>query len=220
MPFVPTGKKAKRSEERRRKAEVRHRTATLPDAFAQLTAETIDWAMRDHPQREVTAKVFYGLCRFMNAWEVNGGCHVLSMMAYVLLREVGVDSTLNAGWARAPWGAFTHSWTELDGRPFDIAISRPNLHRRELRSPAVVYGVEVGSRNPTRITYGVPGPALDEETFRIATGTVSSWANRAPIPDWPWDRLVEVGAEMGLTLSREGLRAAHSKAPWRLRHPG
>ncbi|WP_437322061.1 lasso peptide biosynthesis protein [Sorangium sp. So ce385] len=175
--------------------------------------------MQDHQHRNVTANVFRELCRFMSIWEVDGGCHLLSMMAYVLLKEVGVDATLNAGWARSPRLAFTHSWIEVDGRPFDIAIARPNLHRLEYRCPAVVYGIEIGSRNPTRIEYGVSGPALDRDTSMIATGTVGSWADRAPIPDWPWDRIVEVGSQIGLTLSRTGLRTAHANSPWTLRQP-
>lgn len=176
-------------------------------------ARTIGDAVGEHPQRVQIFRVFQMLHTFMNRWDVNGGCHLLSMMANVLLSEFGVPSALRVGLVKGPLGTFSHSWVEIDGKPFDLAISRPNLHRSDWGCPAVINGLEFATGRPTRLTYGVPG-MLDPEAEMIATGTISNWADRAPDPDWPWTRIVELGVELALPLSREALRSRHGDRQW------
>lgn len=181
--------------------------------------DTIDRALADSPTRVPIRKVFAALYRYMEDQRVVGGCHALSAMAHVLLRELRVPSTLNAGWVLLPNGdAYTHSWVEVDGQVYDIACEQPNKHRGNFRRSAVLAGVDVSLGLPPGEVYGAStDKGFDSETVRIGTGTISSWLVPSGSYDWFWNPTELVGGRIGVKRSARGLRESHGGAPWVLR---
>jgi hypothetical protein len=184
-----------------------------------LIRDTIDRAIADSSKRVPIRKAFAALYRYMEEQHVDGGCHALSAMAHVVLRELRVPITLNAGWVLLPSGErYTHSWIEVDGRVFDIACERPNHHRRDFRGSAVLAGIQVSSGRPAAEVYGASSDNdVDAETIRIGTGTISSWLVPSGAYDWFWGPTELVGQRVGLARSARGLRESHGNARWVLR---
>ena len=175
--------------------------------------------MEGHPQCSPIAAVYQVLYRFMEKKKVNGGCHFITALAHVLLRQAQVDSSLVAGWVLTPQGRyFTHSWNQIHGSVFDIAITRPNLHRLEFRQPAVLNGIEVGNDGPLGLAqckYGVTGPStFDEITTFVGTGTVGTYAAGLPIF---WDLASKLELEAGIKIEGSHLAAKYKDSPWELR---
>jgi hypothetical protein len=184
-----------------------------------LIRGTIDQALADSSKRVPIRKAFAALYRYMEDQRVDGGCHALSAMAHVLLRELRVPSTLNAGWVLLPSGnAYTHSWVEVDGQVYDIACERPNRHRSEFQRSAVLVGLDVSSGLPAAEVYGGSSDKdFDAETIRIGTGTISSWLVPSGSYDWFWRPMELLGQSVGLARSARGLRESHGEARWVLR---
>lgn len=159
------------------------------------------------------------LFRYMDDQRVNGGCHALSAVMHVRLREPRVSSTVNAGWVFAASGdRYTRSWIEADGRVFDIACERPNQHRRDFRRRAVLVGLDVSSGLAAAEVYGASTDKdFDAETIRIGTGTISSWLVPSGSYDWFWRPTELLGQRVGLERSARGLRESHGEAQWVLR---
>lgn len=57
---------------------------------------------------------------------IQGGCHFISSMLYIILNEFGYKNVLRLGIAEVLGIKFSHSWIEFDNKKFDIAISDTN----------------------------------------------------------------------------------------------
>ena len=85
---------------------------------------------------------------------IQGGCHFLSSILHVILNEFDIDNELCLGNVEMKGCIFSHSWIDIKGKVFDIAIMKTN--RSEISLNGVVFsGVDLSTGNLPEINYGV-----------------------------------------------------------------
>jgi hypothetical protein len=77
------------------------------------------------PHGEAIWSTFFELLKFVVENEYRGGCHDTSAVLYMLLAELGIESTLCVGEVGLGKKFFDHSWIEINGQIFDVAICMP-----------------------------------------------------------------------------------------------
>lgn len=167
------------------------------------------------------------LCDYQEARRLQGACHELSAMGYILLRESGIEQAeLCIGVAHSPyvpaWSDsvgtdFDHSWIEIGGAPVDVACASPREGTGPSLAP-VVCGIHVDDGRPSEIKYGVSG-SLDDVAARVAGSTLAEYFDafdREGEPT-PWVSVVALGKGLGLALDVAALRRQHGDVRWSLR---
>ena len=101
---------------------------------------------------DVICKVY----RYMMDKKLAGGCHAISSVLYVVLKEVGEKPQLCIGECqKRGLPPFDHSWVTLNGKIVDLAIYLPlDMRKGECGGP-VVSGVDVISMGKPSIDYGI-----------------------------------------------------------------
>ena len=85
---------------------------------------------------------------------IQGGCHFLSSILHVILNEFDIDNELCLGNVEMKGCIFSHSWIDIKGKVFDIAIMKTN--RSEISLNGVVFAsVDLSTGNLPEINYGV-----------------------------------------------------------------
>lgn len=96
---------------------------------------------------------FLELLKFVVESDYCGGCHDTSAVLHMLLTEVGVESTLCIGEVGAGRFFFDHSWVEVDGRVFDVAVCMPHPEGEPVGGP--VFGnIDLATGVQTSLRYG------------------------------------------------------------------
>lgn len=86
-----------------------------------------------------------------------GGCHDTSAMMYLQLRQSGVkdaDVVLCIGEVKVPDARFDHSWLEVRGQVFDVAICAPNYSGVFAGGP-VFAGIDLITSASSQAQFGV-----------------------------------------------------------------
>ncbi|MGI2295598.1 SEC-C metal-binding domain-containing protein [Paenibacillus sp. GXUN7292] len=175
-------------------------------------AEEINFA---HPKEEVIRKTFFLLNDDFTNNDTKGACHLLSSVMYVLMNEQGITSELCIGEVRRPNGqCFDHSWIEIDGKPFDIAIRRP-LDGGQFAP--VFAGFDLDSGLPTIFNYRFSSEGLDITAERIRATPFVTYINGAP-HSLGWGLIISVARSLGLGLDVEDLRERYKDTKRILKH--
>ncbi|NTV09557.1 MAG: hypothetical protein HGA47_02170 [Zoogloea sp.] len=129
--------------------------------------------------KEVTSKLHEGeqlyaafepMLRFVVGSKYLGACHDTSAVLYMQLRQAGLqeaDVALCCGEVKAQGSRFDHSWVEVRGQVFDVAICAPN-EVGQFASGAVFAGVDLRTNAPARTMFGV----ASEDPLEDAAATV------------------------------------------------
>lgn len=145
-----------------------------------------------------------------------GACHATSSLLHILLREQGIESQLKLGFAEAetiPF-AFCHSWVEVDGKPYDIGIYRPNRtggSQAAEASPPIFSGINLETNEPTTVQYGVETNRSDRIYNQLAASTLGDY-----MQGWPdhkeglWKDLLVIGERLNIRLNMDELRAKYA----------
>jgi hypothetical protein len=160
------------------------------------------------------ARTMQAVYDLMEAVRWDGACHAISALMFVLLREQGVQATLRLGEVAFGDGHFDHSWIEINGAVFDVAIARP-LDPVSGHSP-VVGGRHVHDGQPTPLIYGaVSGLPQDADAARRQNMQLGEYMDVFPEhPQGLWGVAVDVGAQLGLHASAHSLRQRYSHVEW------
>lgn len=149
-----------------------------------------------------------------------GACHMVGALLTVLLREQKISAELCIGLAQdSRPGAlpFDHSWVEVDGEVYDIAILRP-LDESWALSP-VFAGKHLETGERPGLTYGVASELPpDPAAFMLLNLGFAGYMDEAPIP--LWDIASEHAVGLGLTgVTGRALRRRHQSITWSRRAP-
>lgn len=155
------------------------------------------------------------LLRYM--WECNyrGACHSTSAILFVLLSERGLAPKLCIGEVGAGGPYFDHSWVELDGEVFDVAVSLPEPGGMEVGGP-VFATVDLYTGTTTDLDFAFAhGEGLGEYALVPFNTNLTGYAEaQSGEPDAGpniWRRIVHLAPQVGLTCTAADLIAKYGK---------
>ena len=76
----------------------------------------------EHEQQSKILTTFFAVSDFYKKHPNPGACHFISSVFHILLNEQGIENDLCIGEVTQGSQFFDHSWIEIDGKVFDIAI--------------------------------------------------------------------------------------------------
>lgn len=138
-------------------------------------------------------------------WQHNwrGACHDTSACLYMILSEMGLKPELVIGEVMSPAGPFDHSWIEVDGKIFDVAVSLPDEGGEDV-GPPIFATLDLDSAKPTRLRYGIKTPTgLYQPGLEIAYKTLDEYSE---IQSQLWDITSEVADQCGFSLDAGDLK--------------
>jgi len=164
-----------------------------------------------HPKRAAVQDTFFTVSDYLRKEPRPGACHLLSAILYLLLAEQGIDSVLKIGEVLRPDGKyFDHSWIEVGGLIFDVAIQ---LTLEEEQNPPVFAGIDLGTSTPVKLTYGAHSPmGLDADMAAVIQNQpLGEYMDRFPeSPSGAWPIVQRLARGLGLTTSASSLRDKYS----------
>ncbi|OBV41061.1 lasso peptide biosynthesis protein [Janthinobacterium psychrotolerans] len=148
-------------------------------------------------------------------WDTNyfGACHSTSAVLFILLSEMGLKPHLCIGEVRFNGPCFDHSWVELDGEIFDVAISLPLPTGRSAGGP-VFASVDLHSGKVSNVRFGISdGVGLDSDALVSLDNTLNAYAEvqRSLPSDRPdiWVLTLDIAQKLGLRCTVQDLIAKY-----------
>lgn len=146
---------------------------------------------------------------WQNDW--TGACHDSSATLFMVLSEMGFSPKIVIGEVKASAGTFDHSWVELDGKIYDVAVGFPGEDGHHV-GPSVFASLNLDTREPTELVYGVRSPGgLDDVGQFVATANLEQYSAAQPVGSTIWDITPHVGAACGVKLRKSDLRRKYGK---------
>ena len=142
--------------------------------------------------------------------------HISSAVFMVLIRELDIPAKLLMGQCAIGDAVFDHSWVEIRGQVYDIAIANPVM--LEKRIPPVLAGKSVDGVGMPQVKYGVNSRPNLELEAQLITGTPFSkyMENFSEYRQGLWEIAKEIGKSAGLKLNVEKLRKKHADIRWQI----
>ena len=129
-------------------------------SYVDVVAEAVEHVSDLKP---LARQSIVNLMRYIEEHEWQGGCHAISSVLYVLLRECGVDAQLCIGEVRCgDLPTFDHSWATVADEIYDLTCGISIVSNTRIFGP-VIAGVDVSTQEPTRVEYGIDGVGLDPQ---------------------------------------------------------
>jgi Transglutaminase-like superfamily len=152
----------------------------------------------DHGERKKIQDTFFVVSDYLKAVPNPGACHFLSSIMYVLLNEQGIKSELCIGEVKTGEQYFDHSWIEINGKVFDVAI-QITLDGR--RNPPVFANYDLGTGSPTQLVYGSSTPmGLDRVARSVLETPFGKYLSNFDNKDGAWKIIKKLGRELRLKL--------------------
>jgi len=91
---------------------------------------------------------------FIKDNDYRGGCHLISAVIYILLKEDGYsDLVVKTGVVDIADCLFDHSWVEYQGKKIDITVI--NTLQKDIKLPPIFLDRFIGAAKPLSYKYGV-----------------------------------------------------------------
>lgn len=97
---------------------------------------------------------FFVVSDYLKVQPIYGACHLVSGIFYILLKEQDIECDLCIGEVQAQFGRFDHSWTQINGDVYDIAIK---IQLDGIERDPIFAGVDLGTGEKTESVYGISG---------------------------------------------------------------
>ena len=162
-------------------------------------------------------QVFQTLLAFVHEMEWQGACHATTAVLTVLLRELDLPADPCLGECSLGGAAFDHSWVEIRGDIYDVAVSNSLIPGRN--SAPVFAGKSLMGSGPTEVRYGIEsGHGLDPQAQFIRNMSFSQYMdNFVHHHQGLWGIAKDVGKRCGMRLDAGKLREKHSGVQWHAR---
>ena len=110
---------------------------------------------------------------FIKYNDYRGGCHLISAVIYILLKEEGYsDLVVKTGVVYIAECLFDHSWVEYQGKKIDITVI--NTLQKVIKLPPVFLDKLIGAVKPLNYKYGV-NRDLDAEAKKIVSKSLGQY---------------------------------------------
>lgn len=157
---------------------------------------------------------FLGLLTFLHQFDWQGACHASSAVFATLLGHQGLEVTVCLGEVSYGKIYFDHSWIEVDGKIYDVAIS--NTLIEGFAFPPVFCNTDLSTRKPTELMYGNPsGQGYDASASWIRNTSIAEYMGMFQgHPHGLFGIAHVVGRSIGLKLSVDEIRKQAHKLVW------
>lgn len=164
----------------------------------------------DHPNKNAINKTYFAVMDYYKKYPNPGACHLVSSVLYVLLNEQDIENDLCIGEVKISDKYFDHSWIEINGEIFDIAIQL-GLDR-SINSP-VFSGFKLIDSTKTEMIYGTTSPVgLDNEAKQVLTTSFVTYMDSYPqFKQGAWKIVKDIGKELKLGLNIDELREKYKE---------
>ncbi|MFT6922984.1 MAG: hypothetical protein ACJA1C_001992 [Crocinitomicaceae bacterium] len=148
----------------------------------------------------------------MNDWK--GACHATCGILHVLLKEQGIDNHLILGEAKNGPAVFNHSWIEIEGEVYDVAIG--NALIPQFSNPPTIKGFDIETSSLTKIEYGVnSGEADDPPTKMIKSMSIGDYMEAFPgHPLGLWMAVKDGAEKLGIKINIDEVRTKYRGVMW------
>ncbi len=167
---------------------------------------------KEHDQ---VIRVFQTILEYIvqNRWQ-GASPHISSAVFMVLLRELEMPAKLLMGQCAIEDVVFDHSWVEIRGLVYDVAITHPVMLEKQICP--VLAGKAVDGVGMPRVRYGVKfRPNLELEAQLIIETPFSKFMeNFSEYRQGLWEIAKEIGKRAELKLNVEKLRKKHADIRW------
>ncbi|MDI9855215.1 lasso peptide biosynthesis protein [Comamonas sp. 17RB] len=205
--------------------DLRYLSVAQRQFYVDATIERAKALTSQVAQGETVLAAFVALLRYVtNPQQPDwGACHSTSAVLFMRLKHLGMDPKLCVGEVHYGAEKFDHSWVELDGKVFDVAICAPNYGETEdtngcFAGGPVFAGIDLGANAPATAKFGVASNlALDFAANFARKSTLweyyamqrdNDYATLAQLYDKSYEPQDMVGLELVITL-------ANIKREWR-----
>ncbi|MFJ2485056.1 lasso peptide biosynthesis protein [Pseudomonas sp. NPDC087639] len=156
-------------------------------------------------------QAYAALLNFVRQNDWTGACHDSSASLYMILSEMGFAPKLVTGEVKAEAGIFDHSWVEVDGKVFDVAVGFPGEDGHHV-GPSVFASLNLDTGEPTELKFGVRSPnGLDPIGQFVASSNLEQYSAAQPEGMTIWDLTPHIGAECGVKMRKADLRRKYGK---------
>lgn len=162
-----------------------------------------------HEKSDIILETFFAVVDYYKKYPNPGACHLISSILYVLLREQGITNELCIGVVKDENGMpFDHSWIEINGEVFDIAIQRP-LNGTEHSLVYASYELLTGEKH--KRVYGISSLDLDNEAARAKNMNFNAYMIGYPHFKYgAWNIVKDIGKTLKLKLNIQGMVDTYS----------
>ncbi len=176
--------------------------------------------LSDLPEGDRILRVLDGIHSFVHENNWQGACHATTACGFVLLGAQGIASSPCLGEVVVRDElvvAFDHSWLEIGGKVFDVAITNPLEPSPAFA--AVIGGRHIDTGEATTLHYGaVSGQPQWADAQRVARMTIGEYMDGFPERDGLWSVARAIADSKAIALpSTTVLRAQFGRARWELR---
>lgn len=172
---------------------------------------------KKHKLASVVGPTYLALLDFVLQQQFRGACHATTGILHVLLRSQGVNGRLVTGESQHDRRVFNHSWLEIDGLVYDVAIALPL--DPQLDGHPVFASNDLVTLDKPFWNYGFSsGLADDDGVAVVKQQSFVDFMNNAPYHRHGlWHFVQKIGGKLHLKLSLNKLRAANVDEKWEIR---
>lgn len=170
----------------------------------------------EHEHKNKIHNTFFAVSDYHKKNPNPGACHLISSILHVLLKEQGIENDLCIGEViQDNNNFFDHSWIEIDGKVFDIAIQL--TLQGDMNFP-VYAGYDLGTSHLVNNIYGVTTPSgLDSDAQKVLETPFVKYMSEYPhYKTGAWHVIKLVGKELRLKYDLPGLKSRYASTQRKL----
>lgn len=159
----------------------------------------------EHEHKSKIYNTFFATSDYYKNNPNPGACHLISSVLHVLLKEQGVENDLCIGEVTYKNGMFfDHSWIEINGKVFDIAIQ---LTLKLEVNPPVYAGYNLYTEKLAERVYGTTSPSgFDLVGKRVLETPFVDYMNEYPnFKEGAWQPVKLIGKDLRLKFDLKEL---------------
>lgn len=159
----------------------------------------------EHEHKSKIHDTFFATSDYYKKNPHAGACHLISSVFHVLLKEQGIENDLCIGEVTYHnHKFFDHSWIEIDGKVFDIAIQ---LTLQNEVNPTVYAGYDLYTEKPVERVYGtVSSVGFDAIGKHVLETSFVKYMDAYPnFKEGAWKQVKLIGSDLRLKFDLQEL---------------
>ncbi len=171
--------------------------------------------MRSTPAGYKMHKAYIATLDYIHEADWSGACHATTSVITAILRAHDIPAEPYIGECLEGKIYFDHSWIEVDGEVFDVAVSNSLI--KGVRYSPVYRGLDLTTMKPTSIVYGViSGKGYDSNAEMILNMSFAEYMQMFPgHPDGLFGLAESLSKAMGSRISTTKLKKHCVQVLWR-----
>lgn len=164
----------------------------------------------NHEKKQQVHSTYFAIINYYKKYPNPGACHLISSIFYILLNEQDIENDLCIGEVKIGVQYFDHSWNEINGEIFDIAI-QSGLDG-STNSP-IYSGYKLTDLTKPEHIYGSKSPVgLDDEAKQVFACPFVRYIDAYPhFKQGAWKIVKDIGKELRLKLDIPELREKYKE---------